>query len=287
MKIYKEFPPDLMITLLWVILTLVFVITPDLEDTPVRTALGILMVLFIPGYVLIAALYPGKDDLEFVERIALSLGLSIVVVPLLGLLLNFTLGIKLLPILLTLCIFAIALIFAAAYRRGKLPEEERFSVPFYKVYEIISNEISSPKSRTDMILTYILIFSIAVAAGMILFVVTTPKIGERFTEFYILDASGKADKYPTNLKYNYPAELLVGVVNQEYVTINYTVRIALDKEVLTDTRLKLNHNETWEKNITFIPDKEGNDMKLEFWLFREDNFTAPYRMLHLWVNVTK
>jgi len=40
MKIYKEFPPDLMITLLWVILTLVFVITPDLEDTPVRTALG-------------------------------------------------------------------------------------------------------------------------------------------------------------------------------------------------------------------------------------------------------
>lgn len=284
---FKKLPPDLLIMLLWVILTLVFVLTPILSDTFVRTILGIPMVLFIPGYVLIAALFHRKDDLGGVERIALSFGLSIAVVPLLGLLLNFTFGIKLVPILLTLCIYTIALVFVSAYRREKLPEEERFSVPFHKVYEFINNEFNTPKTKTDMLLTGILIFSIALAIGMVYFVITTPKIGERFTEFYILDTSGKAENYPTELKYDIPAQILVGVVNHEYIPLNYTVQTALDKEVLKDTWFMLNHNETWENNISFVPDKQGTDLKLEFWLFKEDNFTAPYRELHLWVNVTE
>ncbi len=284
---FKKLPPDLLIMLLWVILTLVFVLTPFLSDTFVRTILGIPMVLFIPGYVLIAALFHRKDDLEGVERIALSFGLSIAVVPLLGLLLNFTFGIRLIPILITLCFYTLILIFIAAYRRGKLPEEERFSVPFHKVYEFINNEFNTPKTKTDMLLTGILIFSIALAIGMVYFVITTPKIGERFTEFYILDTAGKAENYPTELKYNTPAQILAGVVNHEYATTNYTVQIALDKEVLKDTWFMLNHNETWENNISFIPDKQGADLKLEFWLFKEDNFTAPYRELHLWVNMTE
>jgi len=37
-----------------------------------------------------AALFPGKDDLDGIERIALSFGLSIAVVPLMGLALNYT-----------------------------------------------------------------------------------------------------------------------------------------------------------------------------------------------------
>jgi uncharacterized membrane protein len=285
MKLPGKLPYDLLIVLIWTVLTSVFVLTPALSDTPVRTLLGIPMVLFIPGYVLIAALFPKKADLEGVERIALSFGLSIAVVPLLGLLLNFTFGIRLVPILLSLCSYSTALTIIAAYRRETLPMEERFFVPFYKVYEILDREINTPKSRTDMVLTIILIFSIVLAAGMIYFVITTPRIGERFTEFYILDPSGKAENYPTEIKYNSPSKILVGVVNNEYAPLNYTMQVALDKKVLTDTRFWLNHNETWEKNITFAPDKTGSNLKLEFWLFREDNFTAPYRQLHLWVNV--
>jgi uncharacterized membrane protein len=47
------------------------------------------MVLFFPGYTLISALFPRKDSLSGVERLALSFGLSIAVVPLIGLILNY------------------------------------------------------------------------------------------------------------------------------------------------------------------------------------------------------
>ncbi len=283
----KKLPSDLLIMLIWTILTLIFVLTPVLNDTFIRTFLGIPMVLFIPGYVLIAALFPKKDDLETIERFALSFGLSIAVVPLLGLLLNFTFGIRLVPILLTICLYTLVLVLAAAYRRNKLPQEERFIVPFHRLIEILNNEISTNRSTADRILTTILIFSIVLSVGMVYFVITTPKIGERFTEFYILGPSGKAENYSTNLKYNSPAEILVGVVNHEYTSINYTIKVVLDKDVLSDTWFRLNNNETWEKNITFVPNKEGEGIKLEFWLFKEDNFTAPYRDLHLWVDVKR
>ncbi len=282
-----KLPSDVLFVLIWTILTFVFVITPFLSDTFLRTLLSIPMVLFIPGYALISALFPKNDALKSIERIALSFGLSIAVVPLLGLMLNFTFGIKLIPILLSLCLYTIVFIFIAAYRREKLTREERFYVPYYRVYEHICNELNTTKSKNDLILTGILVFSIALVTGMIISVSATPKVRERFTEFYILGQESKAENYSLSLKYQNPVTIPVGIVNHEYAFVNYTVQVALDRQVITDTMLSLDNNEIWEKNITFVPDKEGTDIKLEFWLFKEGNFTEPYRELYLWVNVTR
>ena len=35
---------------------------------------------------------------------------------------------------------------------------------------------------------------------MTVYVIVTPKEGEKFTEFYVLGSGGKAEDYPTNLK---------------------------------------------------------------------------------------
>ena len=283
----KHIPSDLLIVLIWTILTFIFIIVPILSNSIIRTILGIPMVLFIPGYVLITALFPKKDDLETIERIALSFGLSIAVVPLIGLGLNFTFGIRLIPILISICVYTIILIYITNYRRRKLSEKQQFKVKFSKIFNIIKKEISTNTSKTDKILTIILVFSIILAIGSLIYVITVPKIGERFTEFYILNSSiDKADNYPTKLNINIPSTILVGVANHEYSPINYTLEIDLDKDLLKSEKLILNNNETWEKNITFVPDKKGTDMKLQFWLFKEKNFTEPYRELHLWVNST-
>jgi uncharacterized membrane protein len=69
-----------------VFLILVIAFVPD---SPLRIVLGIPFILLFPGYTLICLLFPGKRDLDGVERLALSLGLSIAVVPLIGLALNY------------------------------------------------------------------------------------------------------------------------------------------------------------------------------------------------------
>ena len=283
----KEIPSDILIILIWTISAFIFIMIPELNDSIIRTILGIPMVLFIPGYVLIAALFPKKKDLDSMERIALSFGMSITMVPLIGLLLNYTFGIRLIPLIITLCIYILALTITTIYRRRKLVENVQFSVQFSKIYDVINNEINASKNKTDKILTVLLIFTMLWAIVMVIYVITTPKIGEKFTEFYILNSTiRKADNYTTKLGVNTDTTLLVGVINHEYSTVNYTIQIDLDKNILTLQELTLDNNDKWEKNITFIPDKKGSDMKLEFLLFKEDNFSIPYRELHLWVNIT-
>lgn len=276
---------DLKIISFIVVLTIIFVLVPPLNATPLRTILGIPMVLFLPGYSLIAMLFPRKSDLDGMERLALSFGLSIAVVPLIGLGLNFTpFGIRLVPVLLCISSFTLVMCALSYLRRLKLPEDERFSVPFSSILPLI-NGIMDSKSRMDKVLTVILIFSILISIIMLIYVIITPKQGEKFTEFYILGDNGKAEDYPGNLEAGKNASVIVGIVNHEYVALNYSLQISLDNDSLSTMNIPLMHNTTWEKRVFFTPGKTGKDLKLNFFLFKEDNFTAPYRDLHLWVNV--
>jgi hypothetical protein len=83
-----------------------------------RYIFGSVFVLYLPGYALIEALYPRRGELDGLERLALSVGLSLALVPLVGLVLNYTpWGIRLDPILVSLSLVAGALVFAAAFRK--------------------------------------------------------------------------------------------------------------------------------------------------------------------------
>lgn len=96
-----------------------------------RIGLGLLFALFFPGYTLIAALFPRKGTISGVERVSLSFGLSIAVVPLIGLVLNYTpFGIILESVLLSVLGFILAMAGLALYRRHRLLPEERFEVNF-------------------------------------------------------------------------------------------------------------------------------------------------------------
>ena len=86
----------------------------------VRYVLGAIFVLWLPGYSFIKALFPEETQtkettkpLDPIERIALSLGMSLALVPIVGLLLNYTpWGIRLTPIVLSL--LSLTTIFATA-----------------------------------------------------------------------------------------------------------------------------------------------------------------------------
>lgn len=77
-----------------------------------RYILGSMFVLWLPGYTFTKALFP-KKELDNIERVALSIGMSLALVPIIGLLLNYTpWGIRLTPI--TISLLALTLTFATA-----------------------------------------------------------------------------------------------------------------------------------------------------------------------------
>ncbi len=287
----KRFPLDLWLVVALAILTDIFVLVPVLNGSFIRNVLGLSIVLFLPGYASIAARFTAKNDLDVIERITLSFGLSIAVVPLIGFGLNYTpWGIRLLPILITLSIFTVVMCALAYLRRKKLPETDVFEVPFREITLSLKSEIlEKPESKLDKALTIFLIFSILLSVTTLVYVILTPKEGEHFTEFYILGPEGKADNYPTSYVLGESGTLILGIVNHEYKPVNYTMEVRLENRTLPENLriITLAHNETWEKSIVFTPPFEGQNMRLEFLLFNETERNIPYRDLHLWINVTE
>ncbi len=92
---------------------------PDLFPlNTVRWLLGSILVLYLPGYSLIQLLFPKGKEIDSLERFALSIGLSLAVVPLIGLVLNFTpWGIRFAPITMSLGTFTTIALIAAALRK--------------------------------------------------------------------------------------------------------------------------------------------------------------------------
>ncbi|MFB6224817.1 MAG: DUF1616 domain-containing protein [Haloarcula sp.] len=321
----RHLPADLAGVVGVVILTNLAALLPVISDTPVRIIAGLVFVLFIPGYAFIAALFPEAgsgpaaddetvsnpraDGIDGIERTALSFGLSIALVPLVGLVLNFTpWGIRLLPILVSLSGLTLALTAVAAVRRWAVPADERFRVPYRAWLSAGRAELFSPASRTDAALNVLLVLSILLAAASVGYAVTVPKDGERFSEFYLLtegeDGELVADGYPTEFQQGASRALIVGIGNQEHERTEYTViaelqrveRVGNETQVRERAELRrfqptLGHNETWQRQHEVQPEMTGDRLRLQYLLYRGsppatvDQSTA-YREVHLWVNVT-
>lgn len=289
----QKFPSDLLLVAGLVILTDIFVLIPALSGSFVRTALSLPLILFLPGYALIAMLFPEKTGLEWLERIALSVGLSVAVVPLIGLVLNFTSwGIKEIPLLASLSVFTLLLSGLAYVRRKKLPEDKAFGISIKASALNLMNEVlGKPESKTERILRTFLAISFLVLIGTMGYVTLVPHEREPFTEFYILGPQKMAENYTTEYVQGESGTYIVGITNNEYKKMNYTMEVRLENKSLPLPKnlqnIRLAHNTTLEEPLVITPSVEGNNMKLEFLLFNETEKEVPYRDLRLWINVTK
>jgi uncharacterized membrane protein len=267
----------LLINALSAILALAIFFIPD---SPLRIVLGIPFIIFPSGYLVICTLFPKKKDLDAVERMAFSLGLSIVLVPLIGLVLNFTpFGIRLYPILISVSLFILLMSIITAYRRRALSIDERFVLPIPTNLPRWS-ELRKP----NKLMSIGVIGLIVIAGGLTAYFISTPKV-ERFTEFYLLGSEGKTEGYPTQLILGENGTVVIGVVNHEYEETTYNIVIRLDNEsIATITDIKLGSEEKWERNFTFTPQNTGDKMKLDFSLYRT-GMDEPYQNVYLWIAV--
>ena len=96
---WKENHDILIISLSSIILILVIGLIPS--GTVLRVIIGLPFILFFPGYSILLIGFPKRSYLGGLARLVFSFGISIAIVPLIGLLLNYSsFGIRLEPILL-------------------------------------------------------------------------------------------------------------------------------------------------------------------------------------------
>ncbi len=284
MVIRNEFIPILVVGLVLIVL-----IAAGVEGLPaplpmLRLVLGLGFVLLVPGYTLQAALFPCRDDLGGAERLALSFGLSIAVIPPISLLLDaLPWGIRLWPIVLSETLFITLCSSLALYRRGRLPYSDRVSLEL----ETDLRGWWAVQDRTQRLLLGTLAVALMGAAVAAAAIVWTPRPDERLTEFYILGSEGLAETYPRQAVVGQPVTVTMGIANQEGVAAEYRVEICDGGDLIGQLGpIDLEAGESEEQLLTFVPRKAGTDVKVEFWLFR-DNGVEPYRALHLWIDVTE
>jgi len=226
---------------------------------PLRIALGILLIIFFPGYTLLSAIFPKQTDLGNVERLAL-----------------------LYPISISITIFITITSAVGWYRQRKLPEANRFSVT---IKAGLPNWTGM--SKLDKGLSISLAVAIVAALACLGYVAATPKQSNKFTEFYILNIEGKAENYPDKVALGEPVNIIVSVINNEYEPASYHVVITIDglenSQVYIGT---LDHEENWEESVSFVPQAARENSKVEFHLYRNGD-TEPYFKdpLHMYINV--
>ena len=261
-----------------------------------------------PGGTDAGATPADRSGIDGIERVALSFGLSIAVVPLIGLVLNFTpWGIRLVPVVTAVAGFTLGCVAVAARRRWALPPDERFAVPYREWLTTAESELFDPDDRTDAALNVVLVVSVLLAVASVGYAVAVPPQGEQFSEFYLLTETPEgelvADDYPETMAVNETAELIVGIGNNEYEPTEYHVVVQLQEvetannstTVLERTEIDrfdatVEHNETHHERHTLRPTRTGEDLRVQYLLYRDSVPEDPtgenaYRELHLWIDV--
>jgi uncharacterized membrane protein len=235
---------DILLSLLYCIIFLPIALL-NVEHI-IRIILGIPFILFIPGYLLILILFPltkRKTSIDTIERLALSFSLSLAIISLIGLGLNYTeWGLELVPIIISLILFNFVIGIIALYCWYRFPLEQ-------KVFITFTWSFPKNKKNLDFILTLILIASVILATISLTYVFINPKLGKSFSEFYILGPNYKLEGYQTNLVIKEETNVIIGIVNHEYKTINYTVEIwLLDQTIKFNkftNKFEIKNNHLW------------------------------------------
>ena len=294
LKNKSVFHLDLAFVPILVVLSIIFILIPPFNQTFLRIIFALALLLFLPGYMFVAVIFPKRGELGPIERFTFSIGFSIAITVFDGFGLNYTVwGFRTDSITISLSIIIGILFLFTFIQRWRYGEESYgFSAAdIMSFYNSLKNKQTETGPEHDPALEKILIKTVLIAilivSAMLVYakVTTAP---ERFTSLYILGANGSAQDYPNEVSVDEPSTILVVVENYEYEPVNYTLRVSLDRKTLTEDAIYLDHGKKSLKNIMFTPELTSfiafagsNKSKLEFQLLKNNKL---YRSVHLLVN---
>jgi uncharacterized membrane protein len=222
-----------------------------------RVVLGLFILLFLPGFTLSLLFFPNWKTLEGYERIAISVGLSIALLILMGYALNITpWGMQVESILASLGTVIIGglIYYRVQYTNGR--------------HELLA-EIRHRISRQ-----YIIALSIVVSIvfGLSWLAMTPPGVAPT-TEFFVVEHKVQNDRL----------FLTLGIINDDTYQSEYTLLIQADGIRIGSYNLVLEPFEQWKNTLSLhLPEgKLENPLRIESSLLRNEK--VKYRSLHFWV----
>jgi uncharacterized membrane protein len=282
---------DLALILITTTAAIVLVFAPSASYSTGRAIAGLLLIFFVPGYAMLAAIFPKKETVTHVVRVIFSLVFSVIVVGGVGLILSYTqFGLTTEPLVAFITLFIIVSTCAAYARRRSLSSDERFAISMPSVLDarraLSLQEVTGTLDKT-LVIALILILSTSLVATI--YLLAMPYSGQRYTELYVLDPNGKAQDYPSQLRLGENKSVIVGVTNDEQRAVQYTLVTTLNgtagSSTISTEKFSLTNDQNWEKTEVIQPDQTGTNLKLSFLLYANDD-ASPIQQTHLWLNVT-
>lgn len=313
------------VAVLTVVLSLRF---PWVLPAPVRVALGFLFVFVLPGYAATAALYPSMyevrsggagtgtwsvdESLAPREALVLTVGLSIAVVPLSVLAVNYTqLTIGPETTLGTVAVVTVAASLLAAVRRVRTPVTRTTGAPIGRLFATLADRVRSQATGGPSAAA-VAVGLLVVSGGVAGAALVDTEQGETYTELSLLTTeteSGNltAGGYPTSLAPDDPTPLVVSVGNHEGERVRYTVVVRLQEVVGAGEQRAVRRATTLDRVSMTVADGavereqrpvagdpaySGTRHRLAFLLYRGEPPETPrlsnaYRQTHIWVTVTE
>lgn len=291
--------------------------------SPIRVALGLPLLFFLPGYALLAVCFPGRHDesgrrvsssgpagvtrrgtVTLPERLALSVGLSVALVPVVGLVLVAA------PVATTPAVIAAALtavVVVGMARRLLSPARNRYRAPVRGGVSTMVEFVVAPDSvRTRVLNVAVLVVAVLAVVALAGALVSPPQ-DEAYTDVALVTEDGSGDYvaggYPDQLAPGESAELVLAVENEEGERTDYTVVVVLERvdgdgnSASAATVDELNRFEVGvddgvrayvEHEVT--PTATGENLRINYLLYRgeappDPNTETAYRHVHVWVDV--
>jgi uncharacterized membrane protein len=239
--------------------------TPSL----LRVTFGVLYLAIVPGYALTAAVFPGRDQLGFLERVGLCLMMSVALVSLIGFVLDFTpWGISLGSLLTALVSLVLACSAVAYWQRARRSPADCF---------VRSVRIARLPWRNVLLFGSLIV--VAVAATVYAAFVPGPR--ETFTEFYVLGLDGEMGEYHRILEREQQVGAQLVVINHERETVLYRIEMEKNGDRIQIAEEQLDPGETWTLSHTWTPKESG---EVDLLLYRNTD-PMPYRSVQLRLTV--
>ncbi|MDF9745972.1 DUF1616 domain-containing protein [Natrinema salsiterrestre] len=316
-------PTDLVGVAGFVALAIVVLAVVDVSSPLIRAAIGFPLLFFAPGYVTVSTLFPRSSSAQEVatedrllirqvvsmtdiERVALSFGLSVALLPLLAL------GIAATPwgytgpvVVTTVSCFSLFGAGLAAIRRSVVPPADRYEIEFGRRLEGVYVAIFGVESSLHVAVNVVLVLAVVLSLTTAGYAFISPQEGEQYTSLQLLteNESGElvASGYPSESELGESFPFVIAVENQEDRDINYTVVVQEqrleDGDVVERTELRRidagvseGATEYYERNVT--PASGEGSARISVLLYTDGVPETPthenaYRHAYFWTTVTE